>query len=90
MKAGTKDDQLSPHKRPDAYAGHMTVQPEKLIYLRQVWRHVDEGEAIHFMIVMQDEQRHIKLKRDSNPALYDFIVENASGLPTDPRPADSN
>jgi hypothetical protein len=42
-----------------------------------VWKHADEDDAIHLMLVANADQRHIKLKRSANAAMYDFIVDHA-------------
>jgi hypothetical protein len=60
------------------------VQPENLIHLRRTWRYNGEGDAIHFVIVAGTQTRHIKLKREDNPALHKLIAENATAIPTGP------
>jgi hypothetical protein len=37
------------------------------------------------LLVAADAQRHIKLTRAGNPAMYDFILGHGL-VPTDPRP----
>jgi len=44
------------------------------IEIPRCWRHADEEDALHFIIEDDEHQRHIKLKRRGNAALYDFIV----------------
>jgi hypothetical protein len=68
-----------------------------MIVIRRIWRHAGEQDAIHLMLSSDtptdtDErvERHIKLKRSANPAMYDFISEHAAAIPSDDRPdADS-
>jgi hypothetical protein len=64
-----------------------------MIEIRRIWRHTGEENAIHLMLssnVLSDTgeraERHIKLKRSANPAMYDFISEYAAVIPSDNRP----
>jgi hypothetical protein len=64
-----------------------------MITIRRIWRHSGEEDAIHLMLssdVPVDTgdlpERHIKLKRSANPAMYDFILKNATAVPEDQRP----
>lgn len=63
-----------------------------MIQIRRIWRHAGEHDSIHLILSSDTAtgedvrpERHIKLKRSSNPAMYDFISENASTIPTDNR-----
>jgi hypothetical protein len=63
-----------------------------MIEIRRIWRHAGEQESIHFMLSSDATptgerlDRHIKLKRAANPAMYDFISEHAVAIPADNSP----
>ena len=49
------------------------------IHIRRIWSHVGEVDAVHLLLRSAgSEERHIKLKRTNNPALYDFITEHGA------------
>ena len=57
-----------------------------MIEIRRIWRHEGEQDAVHLLLTADNAERHIKLKRSGNPAMYDFITEYAAAVPTDLRP----
>lgn len=56
-----------------------------IIEIRRIWRHRGETDAVHLMLIAGEHDRHIKLKRAGNRAMYDFIVEYGA-IATDPQP----
>jgi hypothetical protein len=63
-----------------------------MIEIRRIWRHEGELDAVHLVLSaaapegQEQPQRHIKLKRSGNPAMYDFISEHVAAIPRDINP----
>ncbi|MDQ1629652.1 MAG: hypothetical protein QOI54_3396 [Actinomycetota bacterium] len=56
-----------------------------MIEIRRVWTHPGETDAVHLLLTADDHERHIKLKRAGNPAMYEFITAHAA-VAADPQP----
>lgn len=49
-----------------------------MIEIRRIWTHAGENDAVHLLLTAGDDERHIKLKRAGNPAMYEFITAHAA------------
>jgi hypothetical protein len=49
------------------------------VEVRRVWQHPGEDAIVHLLLMAgKYGSRHIKLRRETNPAMYDFVVEHSA------------
>jgi hypothetical protein len=56
-----------------------------MIETRRIWTHAGETDAVHLLLTAGEDERHIKLKRAGNRAMFEFISAHAA-VAADPQP----